>query len=92
MTVTAGSYQFLPPTTVLTLNGKPVNGAEVKLRSLFSDQDHVTGTGGTQPLATVSPANTGGIVPLVGLGVLAVLPVGVGVWLNLRSSRAASQG
>ncbi len=119
-------------TVVLTLNGKPVNGAEVNLRMLytpgsdykftpasgttdatgtftakvqvskvngdtiveadsgiFSDQDHILGTGGAAPLATVNPANTGGIVPLAGLGVLAMLLVGVGVWLNLRSSRPA---
>jgi hypothetical protein len=117
-------------TVVLTLNGKPVNGAEVNLRMLytpgsdfkfmpasgttdangtftaqvqiskvngdtiveadsgiFSDQDHILGTGGAAPLATINPANTGGIVPLAGLGVLAMLMVGVGVWLNLRSSR-----
>jgi hypothetical protein len=116
---------------VLTLNGKPVSGAEVKLRVLFtpgndftftpesgatdatgtfkarvtisktsgdtvvqaesgifSDQDHIVGTGGSKPLASVvNPANTGGIVPLAGLGVLALLLVAVGVWLNLRSGR-----
>lgn len=117
----------------LTLNGKPVSGAEIKLRMLFSpgsdylftpasgitdhdgkfeakvriskvngdsivqaesgvfsDQDHVLGTGGAAPLSTSNPANTGGIVPLVALGILALLLLGVGVWLNLRSVRASA--
>jgi len=140
LSLTAASHQLKAGgscdlTVLLSLNGKPVSGAEVKLRMLFtpgddftftpetgttdatgtfratvtisktsgdsiiqaesgifSDQDHIVGTGGTAPvLSTVNPAaNTGGIVPLMGLGALALLLVGLGLWLNLRSGRTAS--
>jgi hypothetical protein len=138
LALTVGSHQIKAGgtsnlTVVLTLNGKPVSGAEVKLRMLFtpandftftpeggttdatgtfkakvtisktdgdsiiqaesgifSDQDHITGMGGTTPLSKTNPAaNTGGIVPLASLGVLALLLVAAGVWLNLRSGRVS---
>jgi hypothetical protein len=139
LSLTAASHQLKAGgtsdlTVTLTLNGKPVSGADIKLRMLltpgndfkftpetgttdatgtfkarvtisktngdtviqaesgiFSDQDHITGSGGNVALSTVNPAaNTGGIVPLVALGVVALLLVGLGVWLNLRSGRTAA--
>jgi hypothetical protein len=100
MLYTPGSdYKFTPASGTTDSNGtftaqvqiSKVNGDTIieADSGIFTDQDHILGVGGAKPLATVNPATTGGIVPLAGLGVLALVLVGVGVWLNLRSSRTA---
>lgn len=136
LTVTADPHEAKPGAMVdivvtLTLNGKPVNGAEIKLSMLaspandyqfqpesgatdatgtfkakvkisgkpgenvilgqsgvFSDQDHVTGTGVTTPLpvGVQAPAGVAGAA-LVGVGLLAVAFVAGALFLQLRSIR-----
>jgi hypothetical protein len=64
------------------VNGDSIIQAE---SGLFSDQDHVQGTGGDAPESSVRRVNTGGLVPLAALGLLALVMLAVGVWINVRS-------
>jgi hypothetical protein len=136
LNVSADPHEARPGSVVdvvvtLTLNGKPVNGAEIKLSMLaspandyqftpetgatdatgtfkakvkisgkpgenvilaqsgvFSDQDHVTGTGATSPLpvGVQAPAGIAGAA-LFGVGLLAVACVAGALFLQLRSIR-----
>jgi hypothetical protein len=70
------------------VNGDSIVQAE---SGLYSDQDHIQGTGGQAPLSSLDRPSTGGIVPLVTLGLLALALLGVGIWMNLRSLRAAAR-
>ena len=96
----ASDFAFTPANGVTDANGifkaqvrtSKVNGDSVVQAEsgLYSDQDHIHGTGGDPPPSSLSRANTGGIVPLVALGLLAVALLATGIWMNLRSVRSAA--
>ncbi|MDQ6746619.1 MAG: hypothetical protein M3010_00730, partial [Candidatus Dormibacteraeota bacterium] len=91
-------YRFTPDSGVTDANGvfnatvqtskNPGDTIIAATSGVFSDQDHVTGTGITPSGAPVqaNPASqNGGFAPLMALGVAAVALVAAGFYLNIRS-------
>jgi hypothetical protein len=98
MLLSPGSdFAFMPATGITSADGvfkarvriSRVNGDSIiqAESGLFSDQDHIQGTGGDAPESSVARVNTGGLVPLAALGLLALAMLAVGVWINVRSLR-----
>jgi hypothetical protein len=85
--VTDANGMFKSGVMISRVNGDSIVQAE---SGLYSDQDHIQGTGGEAPLSRVGRANTGGIVPLVALGLVGLALLVMGVWINLRFARSAA--
>jgi hypothetical protein len=100
MLFTPGSdYSFAPESGVTDGNGQfkakvkvsknPGDSVIAATSGVFSDQDHVSGTGAdgkvVKPSSVNPAAQGGGVIPLVGLGVLAIALVAAGFYLNIRS-------
>ena len=93
-------YEFTPASGTTDANGtfkatvrvskKPGDSIILAESGVFSDQDHVLGkgqgvTGAAPGLNAPNPAAFAGALPYVGLGALAVILLGVGALINIRS-------
>ena len=95
-------YKFTPDSGTTDVDGifkatvqvskNPGDSVIAATSGVFSDQDHVTGTGAAKSgngVTTTNPAATanGGFAPLLIIGVIAIALVSSGFYLNMRSMR-----